>query len=177
VRGRRDARWLPSRYRFALFRLWAYFRARRAAPEPANTILIIDRDQSASEQYVVGAWVFLTTAAYLEATLFRTWAWPLSTLAAIACSAMLVELPFFLGAPVAALLAKEKRQAMQSAFMMALYVGVSLWLSTSATWARYLAWLVLAVTGLNAIAWVIVQLLRGSIARLESSFGGSPSAA
>ena len=72
VRGRADARWLPSRHNFALFRLAAFLRLRRARPEPCDGSCVIDRHQSAMETWLVMSWVTLTFACYLAATLFAT---------------------------------------------------------------------------------------------------------
>ncbi|HKR65275.1 MAG TPA: hypothetical protein VJZ00_16200, partial [Thermoanaerobaculia bacterium] len=81
IRGRRDARWLPSRHNFALFRLLAYLRCRTLAPEPADVMIMIDRHQSTLENYTVSAWIFVTLTCSIAATLFASWPVPVALLA------------------------------------------------------------------------------------------------
>ena len=73
VVNRPEARWLPSRHRFALAQLIAFARLRRGEQQVANgpdhLILSANRDQSAAESYAVAVWVFVTVAAYLLAIL------------------------------------------------------------------------------------------------------------
>src|SRR4051794_21762234 len=69
IRNRPEARWLPSRHRFALFRLYALLRLVSAKPEQteAELVLPIERDQSAHEQYAVALWIYVTAVAYVAA--------------------------------------------------------------------------------------------------------------
>jgi hypothetical protein len=50
--------------------------------------------------------------------------------------------------------------------------AASAYFARSQSWARFVAWQFLAVLALNAIAAVVVLLLRDSIADVESSLGG-----
>ncbi len=177
VRGRVDARWLPSRHNFALFRLGAYLRGRNATPEPADTILIVDRHQSAFETYAVSAWVLLTLTCYVTATLFASWPAPLALAAALPVAAVAAHVPFFVAA---ALLAPfPMRDAthlrVQSFLMMLTLLAASSWFATRASWVRFAAWQFLGLAALNAIAAAIVFALRAPIARLENAIGGATS--
>lgn len=176
IRGRRDARWLPSRHNFALFRLGAYLRCRTARPEPAEVMMAIDRHQSALENYSVSAWVLLTLTCYLAATLFGSWPTTLGVMAALPVAAVVAEAPFFILAPFLAPLDGAKTLRIQAPGNMLMYLAAAVWFSAKPSWVRFAAWQFLGFAALNAIAAVLVFLLRGRIARLESAFvGGVPS--
>jgi len=176
VGGRGDARWLPSRHNLAVFRLGAYLRGRTARPEPAEVILFVDRFQSAVESFSLSILTVITTTCYIAATLFRSW--PIAGALAVAfpIAVLAVHLPFFILAPLVVVLEREARLHAQSVGMMLMYVAVSAWFATSESWARFAAWPVLALAGVNAIAAVILVLMRDRVAQFESSFGGSASA-
>src|SRR4051794_11468283 len=61
--------WIPSRRRYALFRLAAYLRLLRTPPErrilDETKVLAIDRDQSTAETYSVAALVWLTFSCFI----------------------------------------------------------------------------------------------------------------
>jgi hypothetical protein len=177
VRGRKDAQELPSRHNFALFRLAAWLRVRKAEPEPADVILIIDRHQSAFETYTVSVWVLLTLTCYVAATLFSSWPVSLAIAAALPVAVLAVHAPFtimsILLAPFAMRDATHLR--VQSASMMLILLATSAWFATRPTWARFAAWQFLGLAALNAVAAAIVFLLRGPIAQMEDTLGGSPS--
>src|SRR5688500_10333131 len=91
VRDRLDARWLPSRFRFAIFRLIAYvvFRLTRQKEE-RGIVVVIDRDQSAIENYSVAAVVMLVVTSFAYAALTRFLVRPAAiVLAPFAASAIL----------------------------------------------------------------------------------------
>jgi hypothetical protein len=176
IRGRADARWLPSRHNFALFRLAAYLRCRTARAEPAEVILVIDRNQSAFETYAVSAWIFLTLTGYLAATLFGSWPVVAGIATALPVAVAVSHAPFFILAPFLAPLDGAKTLRVQSAAILLLHVAAAVWFGTRASWVRFVAWQFLGFAALNAIAAAIIFLLRHRIAQLEDAFGGSPSA-
>jgi hypothetical protein len=178
VRGRADARWFPSRHNAALFRLFAYFRLRRAQPEHRDVILIIDRHQSAAETWIVMSWVTLTFACYLAATLFVDWPVALALLVSMPLSIAAIEIPAIASAlTIAPLAGRADSIRVNSCVVMLLLVAASVYFSIRPTWTRLVAWQFLAMLGLNAIASVIVFALRDSIAELEANVGGgTPSA-
>jgi hypothetical protein len=184
VRGRAEARWLPSRHRFGLFRLWAYARLRSAKPEPRpGLMLIVDPDQSAVECYTTSTWIALTTAGYIAAELAKRWPLPLAIAAAIPLACIALHLPLLVGAaivPVIQALARRRvawYAAINSTAIAAVHILIAAFLAKEQTWVRFVAWQALVVFGLNAIAAAIVLLLRGRIATLEASYGVTPSSA
>ena len=192
VRNRADARWFPSRHNFALFRLAAYLRLRRAQPEHRDGFFVIDRHQSATETWLVMSWVTLTFACYLETTLFVDWHIALALLISLPLAVVLLEVPAILSALTIAPLFDSISHSITGASVSGLHVvngfrvnGVVIMLLFSAasayfalhpTWIRFVAWQFLALLALNAIAAVIAFPLRHSIARLEAQVGGVPSA-
>jgi len=177
VRGRRDARWLPSRHNFALFRLAAYLRARTAAPEPADVFLIVDRHQTAFENYSVSVWVLFTLTCFIAASLFASWPVPVAIAVALPVAAAATHAPW---AIVSAFLAPfamrhETHLRIQSWAMMSCLLVTAIWFATRASWVRFAAWQFLAFAVVNAAAAAIFFLLRGSVARLESAVGGASS--
>lgn len=174
VRGRADARWLPSRHNFALFRLAAYLKLRTAKPEHRDVIIVIDRHQSALESYSVAAWIFFSVAAFIAGTLFRTLPLPVALAAAIPIAVVLIELPICVGGALLGAWKGNHLQVQSSAFLF-LLIAMAAWLATKTSWVRIVAWQFLGLVALNAIAAAIVFLLRGSIARLENAIGGATS--
>jgi hypothetical protein len=65
------------------------------------------------------------------------------------------------------------RSRVNSFALLMILGAVSARFATSASWARVVAWQFGAVVALNALAAVVVFLLRDSIARLEASMGGA----
>lgn len=163
VRGRADARWLPSRHRFALFRLYAVLRLRTAAPEPCEgLVMIVDRDQTAVEHHAVSLWIALTVTCYLAATLFSRWPVPLALPVAFLLSPVAIHVPLL---SIAALTLGNRR--VNSFMLMFAFVALAIYFARHASWARFAAWQFLIVVALNAIAAAIVFASRGAIARLE----------
>ncbi|HYH08036.1 MAG TPA: hypothetical protein VEK11_13345 [Thermoanaerobaculia bacterium] len=177
VRDRADARHLPSRHNFALFRLGAYLRARNAQPQHADVILVLDRHQSSTETMLVAWWYVLTAACFVTATLFASWPLPLALLAAVPVVLVGVEVPVvFFGVVLPLTRVRVSAVRVNSVLMMAVLGGASAYFVRSASWVRFVGLQVLVLFALNAIAAVIMFLLRDSIARMEASFGGAESA-
>lgn len=175
VRGRAEARWFPSRYDHALFRLAAYLRLRRAAPQPYDGILVTDRHQSAVETWTVLVWVSLMLTAYIAAAGFADWplllALPVSAIAALALLQIFLVL---LGVVLTPLWHRTTHAGTQpfrvnSILAFVAMTGASAFFITHPTWVRFVAWQFFAILALNAIAAAIVFLLRDSIAALEAS--------
>lgn len=177
IRGRGDARWLPSRHNFALFRLLAYVRCRAAAPEPAPVILVVDRHQSALEYYTVSAWIFATMTCALAATLFARLPVAAALLVAMPAAAIVLESPLFLLGLLFAPLDGVRTIRGQSLTQLGMYLAGAAWLTTRPSWARYVGWQFVGIAALNALAACIVFLLRRRIHELETSFDGGPASA
>jgi len=159
VRGRADARWLPSRHHFALFRLFAYLRLRIATPILCDDlVLTIDRDQTAFENYTVGVWFVLTMTGFF-ATLSPLLSLPLA-LITVQVGIVIVGLALPRGINIRA----------ASVIHMSLMTAAALYFATASSWVRFVAWQFLALVALNAIAAIIVFLLRDSIVKLEATF-------
>lgn len=189
VPGHPELRRLPSRHRFALFRLAALIglsaSVRRGLGEPRRDLLLfVDRDQNAAETYAVAIWVAGTAVAYLA--WWMSFAIPLTPafVLAVPAAALVLELPMFVvGAIVVPLWnrvsgsRREVNQTLNSKVLMSLLLALSAYCASGTpVWVRAVAWQFFAVTALNAAAAVVVFLLRGHIDALEASVGGASSA-
>lgn len=177
VRGRAEARWLPSRHRFALFRLWAFARLRNARPElRPGRLLMIDPDQSAVECYTVSTWMWLTTSAYVAYELSKFWPLPAAVVASLPLGSLAIQAPictlglFILPAIQTLSRTRLGLAGVNSAVLIALEIAVASYYAMGGSWVRLVAWQFLAILALNALAATIVFLLRGSIARIESTY-------
>ena len=170
VSGRADARWLPSRFNFALFRLYAFFRMKNAKPEPVDVALVIDRNQNPIESAVLSTWTTATLTCYAATTLFASWPLPLALLAGVPVAITCLEIPLFVvGIP---LWRRENNIPLNSIALMSLMTAAAIYFARSESWVRFAAWQFLGLVALNGIAAAIVFLLRGSIAKMENAVGG-----
>lgn len=170
VRGRGEARWLPSRFHFALFRLFAYLRLRSARPEVVDAAFAIDRHQSAFENFAVGTWTLLSLAAYVAWMLMPRWPLPLVLVGAPVIAVMLMQPPIIIVGVL--LIRRQNNLRLNSVVLMSLLTAAAVYFARIEGWVRYAAWQFLGMLALNAVAAVIVMMLRGSMAELESSLGG-----
>lgn len=170
---RPEARWFPSRHRFAMMRLIALLRLRRSRAvieSPEHLILSIDRDQTASEMYGIALWVVATTACYIAA-LLPLWL-PLSIVAAIPLAAVAVHLPIVIGGPLLRILIGDGDHInIISAITMGLLLIASSYFAMTTTWARFPAWLFFAILILNCTAAIILWMLRGRVQAAEERCG------
>lgn len=165
---RPDARWLPSRHRFALARLIGYLLLGRARHTGSfgHLIMLIDRDQSAMEMQFVALWIFATTACYIAAALPP--ALPLAIVLAIPLAAVVLQLPVVLGgSALRALIGDGNHIRIVSVATMVLLLLASSYVATTRSWARFAAWLFFAMLLLNGAAAVILWLLRGRVQAAE----------
>jgi hypothetical protein len=170
VRGRADARWLPSRFNFALFRLYALLRMKTSKPQLADVSLVIDRNQNPIESAVLSTWTTATVTCYAAGTLFASWPLPLALLVGVPVAITCLEIPIVaVGVP---LWRRENNIPLNSFVLLTLLTGAAVYFARAESWVRFAAWQFLAAVGLNAIAAGIVFLLRGEIAEMESAVGG-----
>lgn len=169
VRGRADARWLPSRFNYALFRLYAYLRMKTGQPEPRDVALVIDANQNPVESFSIGIWTTLTLACYAAGTLFASWPLPLGLLAGVVVGMSCLQIPVIV---IGLMLRTRNNIPLTSAVMMALLIGGAVLFARAETWIRFVAWQFLAVVALNAVAAAIVFLLRHAIGEMEHAAGG-----
>jgi hypothetical protein len=163
VQGRAEARWLPSRHRFAMFKLFAFFRMRTAAPQPQEgLVLIVDRDQTAFEHHAMSLWMVLTVTCYLAATVFASWPLLLALVVAFLLAPTVIHVPML---SIGAL--TRGHRWLNTFLLMTVFVAAAAYFARFQTWVRFAAWQVLGFIALNAIAALIVYLLRGAIAELE----------
>ena len=170
VHGRADARWLPTRFHFAAFRLYAFVRMKLAKPEPADVSLAIDSNQNPIESAVLSTWTTATLACYAAGTLFAAWPLPLALLAGVPVAITCLEIPI-----VTVGLALRKRAnniPLNSFVSMSLLIAAALYFARVQSWVRFAAWQFLGAVALNAVAAVVVLLLRGAIAEMENAVGG-----
>jgi hypothetical protein len=172
IRDRPEAELLPSRRRFALAKLIAFVRAslaRERTPPATHVSLAIDRDQDAVEMYSVGAWYTLTTAIYVVALT------PLPLPFAIATSVVLtpwiIQIPFYISGGVIPAMRNRDNRTLNSVWMLTLLTIASSFVAVMPTPARFVAWFFFGVIALNAIAFVILWMLRGKVRELETRCG------
>lgn len=155
VRGRAEARFLPSRFHFALFRLIAWICYRAATPrEQHGLLLIIDRDQTAWEHYLVALWYFATMSCFLAELLSI----PL-VVAPLAVLVLIHVLLFTTGL----LLRHRDNVRLQSLLFMAVPIVAAVYYAFAETWVRFAAWQCLALVALNAFCAMILFIMREAV--------------
>jgi hypothetical protein len=166
---RPEARWLPSRHRFAMARLIGYVRLRSAANESRpseHLILPIDRDQTAVEMHAVALWVFVTTTCYIAASLPLVL--PLSFALSIPLAAIAIQVPTVIGGLLLRLLLGDGNHIkIVSVSTMVFLLIASSYVATTATWARLIAWFFFMVLLLNCAAAALLWLLRDAVRATE----------
>lgn len=170
VVDRPEARWLPSRHRFAIARLIALARLRRGArptmERPEHLILAIDRDQSAAEAHGVAVWVFVTTASYFAALLPLPA--PLAIVAAIPIASLAIHIPFLGGGLALRLITRDENHVrIVSVGTIGLLLIASSYVALTTTWARFVAWFFFAILAINGMGALILWLLRTRVQAAE----------
>lgn len=165
VRDRGDARWLPSRFNFALFRLFAYVKFLSSRPEPRPGLMLsLDRYQSALENYTVCAFIVAVVTAYFAAFLHPVLAL-LAAIFALQAGIVLSRFAARIAVPPDAVTIRA-----DSFIIMTPIVAASFYFAPQHSAAGYVARGFLAIAVLNAIASAIMFLLRGRVAALEAKF-------
>ena len=123
----------------------------------------IDRNQSTPEAFAVAALVFVTTVVEVTALLpFRLW---ISALLAIVVTPWLLQIPLYV---FGLLFRSEKVTSIAILTLVAITAG---FVAAQPTPARFVMWFFFGAFALNALAWVIVQLLRSRMQALEQECG------
>jgi hypothetical protein len=189
ARGHFEARWLPSRYDAAIFRLVAFARLSSAlrrglTPESDQVILFVDRNQSVAETYLTATWMTLTFAAFTTFVLSSSMSVWLALATAVPATLVLIEVPLYVSGLVLRPIWNRitgRRNVNGMHFTASVYLllmlGLSLHFTRSEEWVRFVAWQFLGVVALNLAAVPLVHLLRSRIERAEQLAGGSPSEA
>ena len=178
VRNRRDARWLPSRFHFALFRFFAYLRLRTARPEPApGLVMAVERHQSASENYLVAICVFIVATSFVVTLLNLTMSLPAAWVIAVPATAIIIPLSVpFLAYVIMPIVRKivpfrADNLAANSVVIMSITIGAAIFVLLSRSPLRYVAGTFLLLVALNAAAAALMFFLRDSIAGAERQMG------
>jgi hypothetical protein len=173
IRDRADARFLPSRYHFALFRLGAWLRLITTPPQPQPGLAMAsDHDQSAVEHHTVAWGFFLITTAYVAAILSRQMNIVLAFVCAMAIAAVLVQIPMFaVGWVLSALKPGRNNLREVSAVTVFLFLLASIYFASASGWPRAIAWMMLLLIGSNVIAAGVLWLLRDRVSEAERRFG------
>ncbi|HSP35549.1 MAG TPA: hypothetical protein VLU46_14660 [Thermoanaerobaculia bacterium] len=158
IRDRADARWLPSRFNFALFRLFAYLRLRASRPQPQRgLILSVDRYQSSAENNIV-----CTVMVFVVASFFH------SMLVGIPAAILALQAAAELWRPIVRLFAGPAGSTVEagSNLILAAIIGGALYFART----DLVSLVFLGAVALNVIAAAIMFTLRGRVAELERSF-------
>ena len=179
IRDRGDARWLPSRFHFALFRLLAYIRLQMAKPEPRpGVVLALQRDQNPFETFFLTASVLAVGTAFTATLLDERMSLPAAILVAFMATAAFMQVMIVaVGLIVLSVLrraspaAGEKRLAMTSAIQMLITIAIATLLAMDDSPLRHVGTVFLAGVAANAIAALIVLAMARPIADAERRFG------
>ena len=172
IRNRADARWLPTRFNFALARLIAFVICKSSKPRPeAGLVISIDRHQSALENYLVALWFYSSTVAYLYVTLQTAvppWAaLPLALF--ITPMALQLSTHLFSSFGTSAWISVSHMR-LNNVILMSVMSAASLYALTTGHWTRHVGMAALGLLTLNGLSAVIMRLLAPSLAALEASF-------
>jgi hypothetical protein len=179
VRDRADARWLPSRFDFALFRLFAYFRLKTIQPVvKRGLVLSIERHQSAVENYLITICVCVVITAFLASIIAATLPLGAACLIALPATGVLVSVEIvMMGVAIAPLVRKVTGMsgaasiALNSVVMSAIAMTAAVLLSVSSSPLRHIGTAYLILIAANAVASVVVFLMQRRIADLERRYG------
>lgn len=180
VRSRAEARWLPSRHHFAIFRLAAFLRLWHARPRTGDVLLAVERHQSTAESMITGFWYFGTATCYIASWLPD---WPaLITIPASFAIAVMVFQPMFIsfGLTISPLLRKLTRSTTDdNADLNAVLCMIVLGIISAAylddtSWLHFVSWQFFIVLATNACAAVVMFLLRNRVKAIEASYQGGP---
>lgn len=182
VRNRADAKLLPSRHDFAIFRVIAWMRLSRAKPASTSTMHFADRHQSAAEMWTVGIWMLVASTLYATDALSFRLPLALAGIAGFAIALTALQLAVVVSGLVVAPLWRSLVRhdtlplRVNSIVVMSLFIAATAWASLRPGWVRYAGWMTLAAGALNLMAAILLRLFRNQIARLEASvLGGAPS--
>jgi hypothetical protein len=162
-------RWLPSRHRFALSRLIAFVISSRRKAHPPHTIYTIDHDQSAAEAHTASAIYLIATICYIAALL--PFSLPVAIVVALPLTMIAMQIPIYLSGAVF-LPTWQNKLAWHSLMMMTLLLAASAYIGSLDSWARYVAWSVLTLFFLNALAAAVMLALRDQVRALEQRCAG-----
>lgn len=179
VRDRAEARWIPSRFDFALFRLFAYARLKASQPQPkAGLVLAIERHQSAVENYLISLCVWVVISAFLASIIAGIVPLSAAWLIALPATGVLVSVEIVvMGMAVDPLVRKLLRLSDQagvdvnSAVTGFFAIACAVLLMTSSSPLRHIGTAYLALLAANVVASAVVFVMHRKIADLERGYG------
>jgi hypothetical protein len=170
--------WIPSRRRYALFRLAAYLRLLRTPPErrilDETKVLAIDRDQSTAETYSVAALVWLTFSCFIAELL--SWWLPIGVAFSVALPIVTVALTLvgpFMAVFVMPLLHTvglprgPHNIGVASATLLLAMSLMASYFALSNAWVRVPSRIFLGVLAMNGVAALILFALRKRVREAE----------
>ena len=175
ARNRMEARWLPSRFDLSFFRLFAYLRLRSSRPvvpvEPH--MFATDRHQSTMEVYMIAIWSYVVTVHYSVDVLLNWMGLPLALIVALLAAPVIIHLLFiFSGLCLAPIFVRQASHVPFNSRLIQLVI-----LATSAfallrgrPVTRIIALVTLVGAAINAVAMLIIFLLRHRVAKLEAEY-------
>jgi hypothetical protein len=187
-----EGRWLPSRYRYAIFRAAAYLRlrlVRRTRPpvQGRRLVLMIDRDQNPFESFTLSLFAVLWSAACVTIAAAGRPAIP-PLLAAGLFTILILVVPVIIqmalyvvsgvmalcrqaGLPVAA----TNHGAQTAVFFILMLAAAAAAAGSRLRALQFLGWIWIALLALNAAAAVLMRLLAGPVAAAEERLREAPS--
>ena len=178
VRNRADARLLPSRHDFALFRLVAWMRLRKAKPAPTSTMYFTDRHQSAAEMWMVGLWLLAASSLYVADALSPQIPLVLALVVGFFVAGTALQAAAITSGLLVAPLVKSVFRIrvlplrINGPVVMTLFLSATGWAALRPTWIRYVAWSTIGAAVLNLTAAALLLAVRDAIAQLEASVKG-----
>lgn len=178
VRDQPGARWLPSRFHTASFRLIALIAStvRRREPEHRGIVLVIDRHQNAFENHAMALLVVVLSASFAGMHMAQALRPAVAAILALPVAAILLQVIIvgsgLVFAPIARLFGRSIRHGGPAAYITFVMLSVySIYYMRSPLWIRYVARAFIAAVAVNAGAAVIMWLLRRRVIRLEQQYG------
>ncbi len=154
VRDRADARWLPSRFNFALFRLFAYLRLRASRPQPQpGLMLAVERHQSAAENNIVCIVMIVVVASFFD------------SLWGIPAAILILQAAIVSAAFVMRIFTSGDTTHGGGTIIMGVTIALAVWFARTDLVPRVF----LGLVALNAVAAILMFALRGKVAALEGT--------
>ena len=172
VRDRADARWAPSRFNFAIFRLAALIIGSRVKLERrAGEVLVIDRNQNSVESYAVSAWVVASLSAYMQSVMVRPIGWIAATLLSVPIVMALLQIIVVVGGLIVLPAPGGDHTRFNGALLMTGFSGISAWMASTSLWSRYVGMLFLIIVAMNAVAAIALRVLGKQVAAADRERG------
>lgn len=179
IANRPAARWLPSRSHLAAFRLIGFLLSRHACDDaPRPGILAVNPAQNTVENYLVAIFTAATMTWYLALALERLVVLPAAIIIAALIAPLVVQIPlYFTGGALLPLWRRVTGRSgannlrFNSLLLMTILFALAAFFAFRSGWTRYLAIVWLAAGCLNAIAAIVMFLLRDRVRELEKRCG------